>query len=103
MPDAAPLVGLRIRLRRSFDMPCCVCGETDVVIGQGTGPHAASLHCASCGRHRGWLPKAVTKFLTEMIRLFGPPPDGIMIRNTEFTQVNAAAPLGAITAATSAP
>jgi hypothetical protein len=102
MPDA-PLVALRIRLKRSCDIPCCACGDTAVVIGQGTSPHAASLHCACCGRHRGWLPKAVTEFLTSMIRLFGPPPDGILIRTTEFTQVNAAAPMGAIAAAKSAP
>jgi hypothetical protein len=97
--DATPLVGMRIRLKRTIDVPCCACGETVVVIGQGAGPQAACLRCASCERHRGWLPKALFEFLLEMIRLFGPLPDGITIRNPEFAQANAAAPiLGAIAA-----
>jgi hypothetical protein len=97
--DATPLVGMRIRLRRTFDVPCCACGETVVAIAQGAGPHAASLRCAACERQRGWLPRALTEFLLEMIRLFGPLPDGMTIRNTQFAQANAAAPvLGAIAA-----
>jgi hypothetical protein len=101
MPDAMlPLIGMRIRLTRTIDVPCCQCGETVVVSGQGTGPHAACLRCASCDRHRGWLPKALTEFLAETIRLFGPLPDGITIRNNEFAEANAAATLGAPATAT---
>jgi hypothetical protein len=100
MSDAMPLVGMRIRLTRTIDVPCAECGATAVVIGQGTGPHAACLRCASCDRHRGWLPKALTEFLVELIRLFGPPPDDIAIRKPEFAQANAAATLGAPATAT---
>jgi hypothetical protein len=82
--DATPLAGLRIRLKRTIDVPCGACGETVVVIGQGAGPHAASLHCGSCDRHRGWLPKAITEFLREMISLFGWPPEAITIQNSEI-------------------
>jgi hypothetical protein len=94
LPDATPLVGLRIRMKRTIDTPCCGCGETVVAIGPGAGPHVASLHCAACERHRGWLPKALTEFLTETIRRFGPLRDGVTISNP------AAAPLGATVAAT---
>jgi len=52
---ATDLIGLRIRLNRTVDVPCGACGS--VVVGQGAGPH-----CASCDHHRGWLPKPITEF-----------------------------------------
>jgi hypothetical protein len=94
MTDATPLLGLRIRLKRPIDVPCGACGETIVVIGKSTGSHAASLHCASCERHRGWLPKALTEFLIEMIHLFGPPSDGIMIRKPRICASKCSRALG---------
>jgi hypothetical protein len=87
------LLGLPIKLERTIDGPCAVCGETAVIIGEGAGPHVASLHCAGCDRHRGWLSKAITEFLLEMITRFGRPSEAITIRNSEFAQANAAAPL----------
>jgi hypothetical protein len=90
-PPTAPLVGLLIRMQRTIDVPCSVCGETDVVIGLGAGPHAASLHCASCSRHRGWLPKLVRDFLAEVVRLHGWPTDPITIHSSDYE----AAPPGA--------
>jgi hypothetical protein len=90
MTDATPLLGLRIRLKRTIDVPCCACGETNVVIGKSAGSHAASLHCASCERHRGCLPKSVADFLTNMVVRFGRPTEPITIRNSEL-----AATLGA--------
>ena len=88
---ATPLVGLRVRLERTIDVPCAACGETVVVIGQGAGPHVASLHCASCDRHRGWLPETVASFLRETISRFGRPTRTLTIRNSttsEFAQAN---------------
>jgi hypothetical protein len=95
MIDVAPLVGLRIRLERTIDVPCGVCGPMVVVIGQGAGPHVASLHCAGCERHRGRLPKPIAEFLLAMIDQFGWPPETITIHNSEFARANAAAPMGA--------
>jgi hypothetical protein len=103
MIDATPLIGLRIRLERTIDVPCGVCGHTFVVIGKCAGPHVASLHCAGCDRHRGWLPKAIADFLVGTIRRFGWPSEAIIIRNPEIAQANATAPLGAPAVATSAP
>jgi hypothetical protein len=102
MLDVTPLVGLRVRLQRTIDVPCGACGETVVVISHGTGPHVASLHCAACDRHRGWLPKTITEFLLTAISQFGWPPEAITIRNSEFAQANAA-PMGACAAEAPAP
>jgi hypothetical protein len=52
------LIGLPIKLERTSDGLCAACGGTVVVIGRSSGPHCASLRCASCHRHRGWLPKS---------------------------------------------
>ena len=103
MIDASLLTGLRIRLERATDVPCGVCGQTAVVIGKGAGPNIASLHCASCDRHRGWLTKAIAEFLIATISRFGRPTEVISIRNPEFAQANATSPLGAPAVATSAP
>jgi hypothetical protein len=75
------LAGLRLQLKRTVDKPCVTCGETTVVIGEGAGPQAASLRCAGCDRHRGWLPRSITKFLSEMARLFGVPDEPVLIRD----------------------
>jgi hypothetical protein len=98
MTDTPLLMGLRIRFERSKDVPCTACGQRVVVIGK-----SGSLHCATCDRHRGWLPKTIADFLLETISRFGRPPKAITIRNPEFAQANATAPLGAPAAATSAP
>ncbi len=87
-----PLVtGLHIRLQRKIDVPCGVCGQSVVMIRKGDGPHVASLHCASCNRHHGWLSTAIADLLVEMIKRFGRPPEAISIRNPEFAQANATA------------
>jgi hypothetical protein len=84
------LLGLPIKLERTIDGPCAVCGETAVIIGAGAGLHVALLRCACCDRHRGWLPKTVADFLIKLIEQFGRPTEPITIRNSEL-----AASLGA--------
>ena len=91
MTDAPVLAGLRIQLERTKDVPCGVCGQTVVVVGKAAGPHVASLHCATCDRHRGWLPKTIADFLVETISRFGWPTEAITIRNPEFAQANTTA------------
>ena len=83
---SAEITGLRVRLERTVDTPCVTCGETVVVIGEGAGPHAASLRCAGCDRHRGWLPRTITNFLSETARLFGVPDEPFLIRDASQTQ-----------------
>jgi hypothetical protein len=60
--DVTRLVGLRIRLKRTIDVPCGTSGGTVVVIVAGPAPRAASPHCGACDRHRGWLPKVISDF-----------------------------------------
>lgn len=90
MTDKADIIGLSIKLARTIDGPCAVCGETAVTVGSSGGPHSASLRCASCERHRGWLPKTVADFLTDLVVRFGRPTEPIIVRNSEL-----AATLGA--------
>jgi hypothetical protein len=84
------LIGLSIKLERTIDGPCAICGETAVILGTGTAPHLAALRCLSCGRHRGRLPQTVADFLIALIAKFGRPAEPITIRNSEL-----AASLGA--------
>jgi hypothetical protein len=84
MIDAGALMGLRVKFDRAIDAPCAMSGHTAVKVGQGAGPHAASLRCVGCDRHRGWLPKAVADFLLELITRFGRPSEAITIRNSEI-------------------
>ena len=88
--NATSLIGLRIQLRRTIDKPCSACGGgvTVVVIGPGAGPHIASLHCAACDRHRGWLPKTIAEFLLEAISRFGRPSEVVTIQDSELKKEN---------------
>jgi hypothetical protein len=88
------IVGLRIMLERTIDVPCAVCGKTVVTIG-----HAAALHCSWCNRHRGWLPKPAANFLADAATLFGRSTEPILICNSQF----AAPSSGADAAVSSAP
>lgn len=101
MTAQADIIGLTVRLERTIDVPCVACGQTDVVIGVGAGPHVASLQCASCERHRGWLPKTVADFLIDVVARFGRPAEPITIHNSQFAKAKPAAPLGASRPATS--
>jgi hypothetical protein len=98
MSGPANITGLRVRLERTIDGPCAVCGETAVVIGAGAGPHAAALHCSCCNRHRGWLPKTVADFLTDLVVRFGRPTAPITIRNSELAATSGASAAEASTA-----
>lgn len=51
---------------------CKYCGAFAYpAVGDGKGPHAASLNCAECGRHIGWMKRADFEFyekLTEALQ-----------------------------------
>jgi hypothetical protein len=84
MTEAQLLAGLRIQLERTKDVPCGVCGQTLVVVGKAAVPHLASLHCAGCNRHRGWLSTTIADVLAKIISRFGRPEEPITIRNPEI-------------------
>ena len=67
--------GLLVRTPR----PCRRCGAELVVIGPGKGPHAASLICAECETHRGWLSHESHRFITEIVDQSGRPTEPILL------------------------
>jgi hypothetical protein len=79
--STSPLVGLVVQLQRTIDRPCD-CGDTCVTIGQPAEPHVAALFCTCCGKHRGWLPKQVINFLTQIANVFGTSSSPIVIRDS---------------------
>jgi len=67
------LIGTKIRLDRLSERehPCC---DNVATIGSGgTSMFAASLTCATCDRHRGWLSETAIKFIQETRARFGAP------------------------------
>jgi hypothetical protein len=77
-PSSSP-VDLSIILPK----PCSNCGSDSAVVGSSRGPHHASLLCDCCGGHRGWLPGAAFKFLSDVIDNFGRPTEAIEIRRNQ--------------------
>jgi hypothetical protein len=59
---------------------CSRCGGHVAEIGPGAGPHKASLRCAACETHRGWISGNSYAFLAEFVRNFGRPTEPIAIR-----------------------
>jgi hypothetical protein len=75
MSSSSPLIGLTIKLGRANDR-CC---DDIAVIGSSKGNHHASLTCAGCGRHRGWLPAQAIPFI-KVRDLFGVSAESIVLR-----------------------
>jgi hypothetical protein len=73
-----PLIGLAVELSDA-----CRCGGIVALIGAGSGPHCASLHCASCDAHRGWLAREAHDFTSRIIGKFGPLTAPIAIRRSK--------------------
>jgi hypothetical protein len=69
------LVGIEVTLERH-----CLCGHDLLRLGPSNGPHRASLHCSSCGRHCGWLSNESAKFISDVIEHFGRPTAPICVR-----------------------
>jgi hypothetical protein len=71
------LVGLQVQLQRPFQQPCC---KGVAIIGSSTRVHAASLRCANCGRHCGWMPGRVITAISEVVKRFGRPTEPINLK-----------------------
>ena len=67
------LTGTRIRLDRLTDREHPRCDNVATIGSGGTGMFAASLTCATCDRHRGWLSETAIKFIQETRARFGAP------------------------------
>jgi hypothetical protein len=73
--NADPLVGIVVNLPRH-----CQRGHDMCRVGPGRDPHRASLQCARCGRHRGWLSHKTANFLSAVIARFGRPVAPVRVR-----------------------
>jgi hypothetical protein len=72
--DLAPILGLHVELARDrWRGGCAGCDAQVAVIGERAGPHAARVSCVECGRHRGWLPRAVVYGLLQYAERYGRP------------------------------
>jgi hypothetical protein len=65
--NADPLVGIAINLPRH-----CQCRHNMLLVGPGRGPHRASLQCARCGLHCGWLSHKTATLSFRRDRAFRP-------------------------------
>jgi hypothetical protein len=65
---------------------CPMCGDLHAVLGSSRGPHAASIRCAECDRHRGWVSATTASFIGAVIDEVGRPTDPIIVhRSTTVT------------------
>ena len=80
-PSTGSLVGIKVKLDRDIarQKPCC---ENVTTLRPGKARQAAELRCASCGSHRGWLPRAALDFLTTTSTRFGAPAEPIVLRDS---------------------
>ncbi|WFU37595.1 hypothetical protein QA640_24315 [Bradyrhizobium sp. CB82] len=78
--SSLPLIALVIKLDRLIDRerPCC---DNVAVIGSDA-KHNASLVCAACGSHRGWLSTPAITFILETLQRFGRPTEPIVLRSS---------------------
>jgi len=84
--NADPLIGIEINLPHH-----CQCGHDMLHVGAGSGPHRASLHCARCKRHCGWISHESAKFLSAVIERFGRPTVPITISRNHHIEPQAEA------------
>jgi hypothetical protein len=75
--NADPLIGIAIKVPRR-----CQCGHDLFHVGPGRGGHRASLHCARCRHHCGWLSYQTAKFLSDVIEHFGKPTTPVCVRRS---------------------
>jgi hypothetical protein len=57
----------------------CPCGSFEAVTGSSRGPHCASLICARCNHHRGWMSAAVFYFIGAIVEHHGRPTEPIVV------------------------
>jgi hypothetical protein len=67
----SPPIGIVVRLDRDIDRQR-PCHDNVVTIQPGKASHAGELRCAKCNAHRGWAPEAMSDFVTETAKRFGP-------------------------------
>jgi hypothetical protein len=75
-----PPFGLLVRLVGRHDHHHADCHDLAEIL-PGRGPHAATLQCLTCGKHRGWLAIKEFNFINALVARYGPPTEAIVLRN----------------------
>jgi hypothetical protein len=83
----ADLIGLPIRLDRDRDL-IDACHANVTTLQASDPPHAYALRCAQCGKFRGHVSEASTKFIREVARLFGVPDEPLVLHDTTKANAN---------------
>ena len=71
------IVGLAVEM---LHRPCRDCGSVNFIIGSSVAMHEASVRCAECNRHGGWLSKGARTFIEMTVAKFGRPTTAIIVR-----------------------
>src|SRR5262249_28216664 len=77
----SPAMGMLVELDRTIDRKQPYHDNLATVCA-GKAQHATELRCATCERHRGWLPKMALDFLTTTATRFGAPAEPLILRNS---------------------
>ena len=73
-PSTAAVAGVQLRLSSP-----CTCGCNIVIVGSSKAMHSASIHCAGCSQHRGWLSRAEHERISAIVGKSGRPTEPIDI------------------------
>jgi hypothetical protein len=84
--ESPTVVGLKVRLDRPIDRdhPCC---RNICIIGPAEEPYGGALHCADCGRGRGWISKTSAQWIEQVGKRFGAPRDTPIVVRRAHTYV----------------
>src|SRR4051794_26811851 len=78
---SSSLTRTRIKLHRLADREYACCADNIAVITAGM-LHRGRIHCAACGRDRGWLSGTTIDFIEQVSRRFGAPSLITLKRNS---------------------
>ena len=76
-PTSTGIIGLAVEM---LHRPCRDCGSVNFIIGSSRAMHEASIRCAECDRHGGWLSKGARTFIEMTVEKFGRPVEAIIVR-----------------------
>jgi hypothetical protein len=58
----------------------CKCGAPYATVCPGKGAHSGEFRCPKCGRHRGWISRETSDFISGVVDRFGRPTEPLVVR-----------------------
>jgi hypothetical protein len=77
------VTGLAVRM---IHRACRNCNSTMFIIGSSAAMHHASLRCAECDAHAGWMSRGAYTFVQMTIAKFGAPTEPITVRHSDYEE-----------------